>query len=318
MSRIPCEMIQDLLPLYVDKLTSEATNREVKAHLDTCADCRNIYEMMGKEPELTGNLCELPEIEYFRQVKRRNRRAVIGAALLVLCIGIAVFLCKFFIIGVPMAEYYAAVTVEEDGILVEGMLMDSAFVYSRYRVEEEEGEKRLVIYGRMPSFGGGDADFSFVLPKYQQTLVVNGMRILPDATVIEKQTQQLFDAKNPYIGDISADGRIAGLLGIAEKLGYAKTALQTTEEPYGWTFEFEDEWQRADEEWKNAKMQDFACVLLALIDNCGEIHWSYQINGKQCTRSWDLADAKELLGEPVKSYGETVERLQMLMQRLGM
>ncbi len=318
MSRIPCEMIQDLLPLYVDKLTSEASNREVEAHLDTCADCRNIYERMGKEPELTGNLCELPEIEYFRQVKRRNRRAVAGAVFAVLFISAIVLLCRFFVIGVPVEGYYAAVTVEEDEILVEGMLVDSAFVFSRYRIEETDGEKRLVIYGRLPSFGRGDAAFSFALPQYEQTLVVNGMRILPDATVIEKQTQQLFEAKNPYIGDISADGRISALLGIGEKLGNFKTVLQTTEEPYSWTFEFEDEWQTSDEEWKNEKMENFAYVLLALIENCGEIHWSYQMEGTTYTRTVDAADVEEVLEEPIKSYGETVERLQMLLRRLGM
>lgn len=318
MSQIPCEIIQDLLPLYVDKLTSEATNREMKAHLDACADCRNIYEMMGKEPEITGNLSELPEIEYFRQVKRRNRRTVAGAVFAVLFIGAVVLLCKLFVIGVPVEGYYAAVTVEEDEILVEGMFMDSAYVFSRYRVEETDGEKRLVIYGRLPSFLGGDAAFSFALPRYEQTLLVNGMHILPDATVIEKQTQQLFEAKNPYIGNISADGRLSSLLGIGEKIGNFKTALQTTEEPYGWTFEFEDEWQTSDEEWKNAKMKDFACVLLALIENCGEIQWSYQIEGTKYIKSVDVKDAEELLEEPIKSYGEMAERLQMLLQRLGM
>lgn len=30
---IPCELIRDLLPLYVDGLTSEVSNREIKEHL---------------------------------------------------------------------------------------------------------------------------------------------------------------------------------------------------------------------------------------------------------------------------------------------
>ena len=36
MSKIPCEMIQDLLPSYIDELTSEVTNREVEAHVSEC------------------------------------------------------------------------------------------------------------------------------------------------------------------------------------------------------------------------------------------------------------------------------------------
>ena len=38
--KIPCEMIQDILPLYVDELTSEVTNKEVEAHLAECEACR--------------------------------------------------------------------------------------------------------------------------------------------------------------------------------------------------------------------------------------------------------------------------------------
>ena len=65
-------------------------------------------------------------------------------------------------------------------------------------------------------------------------------------------------------------------------------------------------------------MENFAYVLLALIENCGEIHWSYQMEGTTYTRSVDAADVEEVLEEPVKSYGETVERLQILLRRLGM
>ena len=32
---IPCEMIQDLLPLYVDGLTSDESSRQIEAHLET-------------------------------------------------------------------------------------------------------------------------------------------------------------------------------------------------------------------------------------------------------------------------------------------
>ena len=40
MSKIPCEMIQDLLPSYIDELTSEVTNREVESHVSECGLCK--------------------------------------------------------------------------------------------------------------------------------------------------------------------------------------------------------------------------------------------------------------------------------------
>ena len=41
-----CEIVQDLLPLYVDGACSEASAEMINEHLETCADCRAIYEQM--------------------------------------------------------------------------------------------------------------------------------------------------------------------------------------------------------------------------------------------------------------------------------
>ena len=41
-----CEIVQDLLPLYVDGACSEASAEMIKEHMEMCADCRAIYEQM--------------------------------------------------------------------------------------------------------------------------------------------------------------------------------------------------------------------------------------------------------------------------------
>lgn len=45
-----CNVIRDLLPLYVEKLTSEESNALVKAHLDSCTACQEVFKKMA-EPE---------------------------------------------------------------------------------------------------------------------------------------------------------------------------------------------------------------------------------------------------------------------------
>ena len=49
--RIPCEIIQDLMPMYADGLTSETTDREIRSHLEECETCREMYERMKAEME---------------------------------------------------------------------------------------------------------------------------------------------------------------------------------------------------------------------------------------------------------------------------
>ena len=42
-----CCIVKDLLPGYIDSLTSEETNEEIKQHLKDCADCTTICPQMG-------------------------------------------------------------------------------------------------------------------------------------------------------------------------------------------------------------------------------------------------------------------------------
>lgn len=41
-----CEIIRDLLPSYIDELTSEESNWEIKEHLKTCPECKKYLEEM--------------------------------------------------------------------------------------------------------------------------------------------------------------------------------------------------------------------------------------------------------------------------------
>ena len=42
----PCEVIQDLLPLYVDEACSESSVEIIKEHLESCPECREIYQQL--------------------------------------------------------------------------------------------------------------------------------------------------------------------------------------------------------------------------------------------------------------------------------
>ena len=45
-----CGMIQDLLPLYYENLTSQDSNQEIEKHLETCKTCAEFYETIKLNP----------------------------------------------------------------------------------------------------------------------------------------------------------------------------------------------------------------------------------------------------------------------------
>lgn len=44
---LECDIVQDLLPLYLDKKTSEETDKFVEKHLWECETCGQVYEVMN-------------------------------------------------------------------------------------------------------------------------------------------------------------------------------------------------------------------------------------------------------------------------------
>ena len=86
--------------------------------------------------------------------------------------------------------------------------------------------------------------------------------------------KDLLDARNPYIGDASADGRLISLAWDYYGLepGWSME-LQTTFLPYGMTLHL-------DQEPDNITMQKAAGLLLGLIDNCYSVSWDYPRDGQ--------------------------------------
>ena len=44
-----CEIIKDLIPLYIDGCCSKESERAVEEHLSDCSECKKLFEEM-KEP----------------------------------------------------------------------------------------------------------------------------------------------------------------------------------------------------------------------------------------------------------------------------
>ena len=72
---IPCEIIRDLLPLYTDHLLSKESEEHVRAHLETCEECRKIYERMNMPEPVAPS--ETASVDYMKKIKK-NRTRIIG------------------------------------------------------------------------------------------------------------------------------------------------------------------------------------------------------------------------------------------------
>ena len=86
-----CRIIQDLLPLYVDGLTSNYSNQVVEDHIKECSACAQILKYMQEPDDIVEP--QAKEVDFMRKIhkKTRNLKVFSGAVLF--------FLCAFLLTG---------------------------------------------------------------------------------------------------------------------------------------------------------------------------------------------------------------------------
>lgn len=89
--RFSCTTVRDLLPNYIEQLTSEQTNEGIRKHLENCSECSAIYHKMQEEiPVQT-----VPETKEFK--KYLNKTKAVYSMMGLLIIGIIAILASVIV-----------------------------------------------------------------------------------------------------------------------------------------------------------------------------------------------------------------------------
>lgn len=94
-----CNLVKDLLPNYIDKITSNETNTFIEEHLENCAECRKAFENMSEEIQIDDHKSEDDKkINIFRKVNKKIRflKAIIFVIIFLILI---IFIRKVIIIN---------------------------------------------------------------------------------------------------------------------------------------------------------------------------------------------------------------------------
>ena len=78
MNKNDCKIVQDLLPNYIENLTSEETNNYIKEHLEKCEECKKIYENMKKNIKSNNNNeNNKKDVKYLKKFNNKIKRLII-------------------------------------------------------------------------------------------------------------------------------------------------------------------------------------------------------------------------------------------------
>ena len=144
--KLPCKVIEDMLPMYYDKVCSEESAALVEEHLRSCPRCGQMLADLGAEIEIPEQ--KVDDVKPLRKIQKSYKKMKLVGLIALLCALILVP-CAF-LIGLkkePAVEYS-----QEEAIAYANEFMacleakDYAKAYTYWNLEEE---KRSLLEGNI-------------------------------------------------------------------------------------------------------------------------------------------------------------------------
>lgn len=88
---LPCYLVEDLLPLYVDHLVSSQTENDVQLHLSHCKSCSSKYHSMTAPMEAPKQPADAGGVQFLKKERRMGRYKIIAAVTCCLAVFLGIF-----------------------------------------------------------------------------------------------------------------------------------------------------------------------------------------------------------------------------------
>ncbi len=303
---LPCAVVRDLLPIYVEGLTEPETNAAVEAHLKTCPACTaRLAAMRAPEPPPEAETAK--EVDYLKKVKRRSWKRVVLAVLVTVLVLMGALAAKLFLLGSAAGPESMVFYVEQSDETLSLRISSavSANAYWGWKTEATDGVVEISAREGLVSPLHNTASAKLDIPlEGVQAVYLCGRLIWQEGTITAgqalKQFETLYEARTPYVGNPSALNEVAQALNLS-RLGSYTFRLQTGTEPYGWTVDFTQE----IEGLTNELMPYLAPQMLAVVGNLGTVSWTCPDDqGNPQTHTITLEEVNARLAELTDAYND--------------
>ena len=305
---LTCGVVRDLLPSYVEGLTSTESNTAVERHLSGCPDCAQLRTALAGAPKQAAPE-DAKEVDYLKKVKRRGWRRVAAAVAVTVLLFTAGVAAKLFVIGTPIQTQGMSWVISTD---VPGQL--DIRVYSiwsgtacrQWETEQEpEGIVRVTCRQVLPSPLSNSGDYRAVLNTEGVNAVYLGDQLIWQGGVeISPQIDRIYQAQTPYVGDAPAVGQVLSA-GRFDWIGDYTIELQTSAQPYRLTLNFSAPHTPGGIRLSETGLYQDMAAVLAIIGNLDEIECAFRDeNGQPWSRVLTVEELNQDLPQIVADYNE--------------
>ncbi|MBE5966115.1 MAG: zf-HC2 domain-containing protein [Lachnospiraceae bacterium] len=138
--KITCNVIKDLLPLYVENIASDDTRILVEEHINSCNSCKKELDKFNKANDIFIDMKLLPIKKVQATLRKKKYLTILFSAILTLLVLIIVIGYLTAPEYIPYSESAVSIT-EADNNLMIAHLGDTGFRYSidYYRTDDNSG-----------------------------------------------------------------------------------------------------------------------------------------------------------------------------------
>ena len=305
---LTCGVVRDLLPSYVEGLTSTESNTAVERHLSGCPDCAQLRTALAGAPKQAAPE-DAKEVDYLKKVKRRGWRRVAAAVAVTVLLFTAGVAAKLFVIGTPIQTQGMSWVISTD---VPGQL--DIRVYSiwsgtacrQWETEQEpEGIVRVTCRQVLPSPLSNSGDYRAVLNTEGVNAVYLGDQLIWQGGVeISPQIDRIYQAQTPYVGDAPAVGQVLSA-GRFDWIGDYTIELQTSVQPYRLTLNFSAPHTPGGIRLSETGLYQDMAAVLAIIGNLDEMECAFRDeNGQPWSRVLTVEELNQDLPRIIADYNE--------------
>lgn len=324
--KLKCEIIKDLLPGYVEGLTSNDTNEAVEEHLKNCPDCQGAYERMKAPDDVIGTKREIEkEVDYLKGLKKHSRKKIgfFGFGIAVILLVILFLITRYGLnrtISLEEINYQWNIIKTEDGqnyFEIQGELLDDNYGVTAISFEGNADRMELTIEAvpRILFNYRNDKEILFRadIDKIPKEIEICGRVVYKDGVRISDKTSEIYETRHLYVGSAPDNSKTIESLGMYDLLGGAIMELSTDNEPYGCKLCLDRVVTKDMVTEKEKYMEAYSSVLIAMIGNLDYVEWEYRVGESKQVKVVTAEDAKKLTGVDVKSAYENVVVLQKIM-----
>ncbi len=325
-NELTCEVVQDLLPSYVDHLTSDVTNAAIASHIENCEDCRRILTAMQAPESLPAkDPADASTIDFLKKNRRKNRNRILASVLIVALLlsgfwGWKVYISPISITDADMMNYSVTVT-DSKKIQIKGSLTDHTLGVSAvdYTTDANDpGTVTIRILSNRLSASENNAFSDETTEKHAiEKVYVNDWIAWENGTSIQPKAAQIYNTIHPYVGNMPDNGNTLKALGIYDVLPITTHELQTTDEPYGWTMNLEGAFKKSKQAELEKTMKNYAMVILVCTENLGSITFSYTLDGKATDFTYTKEQGEEDFGGTCAYFRSSATEFQTLLAKAG-